>query len=86
MAIVVGIMLTQVAGLRLATPHQWRYVLLISAALSVTQIVLAPFMVESPAFIRDAAKRTAVAQKLWGSAKIIPNRPLYAYHHFQIHN
>lgn len=69
MGIVVGIMLTQAAGLRLATPHQWRFVLLISSVISFVHLLFAPIMVESPAFVRDLPQRDAIKSKLWGGAR-----------------
>ena len=45
-AIVIGIMITQAMGLQLATPHEWRIVLLFSAALSVVQLLLSTAIIE----------------------------------------
>ncbi|KAF8436896.1 general substrate transporter [Boletus edulis BED1] len=69
LAIVVGILVTQGIGFGLATPTQWRLVLLISAALSAVQYLLAPAIVESPAYlIRNGltAERKAALRSLWG--------------------
>ncbi|KDR81371.1 hypothetical protein GALMADRAFT_239236 [Galerina marginata CBS 339.88] len=70
LSIVFGIMLTQLAGINLATPSMWRFVFLISFCLSALQFVSTSVVVESPAFLfsrhrldehKDAARR------LWGS-------------------
>ncbi|KAH0830441.1 general substrate transporter [Lanmaoa asiatica] len=69
LAIVIGIMVTQTMGFGLATPTQWRLVLLISSALSAVQYLLAPAIVESPAYLNRhglTAERKAVIQYLWG--------------------
>lgn len=67
-AIVVGIMITQATGLQLATPHEWRIVLLFSAALSVAQLVLSPAIVESPTWLHRNGllqEKAAATRKLW---------------------
>ncbi|PSR88841.1 hypothetical protein PHLCEN_2v4990 [Hermanssonia centrifuga] len=67
-AIVVGIMMTQAMGLQLATPHQWRIVLLFSAALSLAQLLLSPFIVESPTWLHRRGllqDKAAAARRLW---------------------
>ncbi|KAH9857800.1 general substrate transporter [Lenzites betulinus] len=67
-AIVIGIMITQSMGLQLATPLTWRLVLLFSCALSLTQLLVGPIIVESPVWLnrhgllRDKA---ASARRLW---------------------
>ncbi|KAF8558404.1 general substrate transporter [Imleria badia] len=69
LAIVVGILVTQIMGFGLATPTQWRLVLFISAAVSAVQYLLAPAIVESPAYlIRNGltTERKAVIRSLWG--------------------
>ncbi|KAF8136154.1 hypothetical protein EV363DRAFT_1395298 [Boletus edulis] len=84
LAIVVGILVTQGIGFGLATPTQWRLVLLISAALSAVQYLLAPAIVESPAYlIRNGltAERKAALRSLWGldapqDRKILDEEPL----------
>ncbi|KAG9318338.1 general substrate transporter [Chiua virens] len=70
LAIVIGIMASQAIGFTLATPTHWRLVLFLSSALSVIQFLLAPPIVESPAYLlRHAliAERKAAIQSLWGS-------------------
>ncbi|KII88903.1 hypothetical protein PLICRDRAFT_40541 [Plicaturopsis crispa FD-325 SS-3] len=69
LGIVLGIMITQAMGLRLATPHQWRLVLLFSTALSVAQFFVSPFAVESPAWFDRKGRpddRKTSARRLWG--------------------
>ncbi|KAI9569520.1 general substrate transporter [Boletus coccyginus] len=69
LAIVVGIMVTQIMGFGLATPTQWRLVLLISSAISATQYLLAPAIAESPAYLFRkglTVERKAVIRSLWG--------------------
>lgn len=77
LSIVLGIMLTQAFGLWLATPKQWRFVLLISSALSVLQFMASTFVVESPVFIgRDggADEQKRVGELLWGiDARLQPS-------------
>ncbi|KAG8217379.1 general substrate transporter [Butyriboletus roseoflavus] len=69
LAIVIGILVTQTMGFGLATPTQWRLVLFMSSALSASQFLLAPAIVESPAYLNRnglAAERKAVIRSLWG--------------------
>ncbi|KAI9567252.1 general substrate transporter [Boletus coccyginus] len=69
LAIVVGIMVTQIMGFGLATPTQWRLVLLISSAISGTKYLLAPAIAESPAYLFRkglTVERKAVIRSLWG--------------------
>jgi CCR4-NOT transcription complex subunit 1 len=70
MAIVSGIMLTQMAGLNLATTSHWRYVFFISACLAVVQLFFASMVVESPAFLLRKNRlddyKTA-GRRLWGN-------------------
>ena len=68
-------MLTQGFGLLLATPTQWRLVLLISCALSLAQIVLSPFITETPAWLARRGlsdQEKNAARKLWGNAVASP--------------
>jgi hypothetical protein len=53
LAIVLGIMITQVLGLRMATPTLWRFVLLFSFVASVVQLCLSQFIVESPVWLKQ---------------------------------
>lgn len=67
-AIVIGIMITQAMGLQLATPHDWRVVLLFSGVLSVGQLLLAPMIVESPTWLHRHGllqEKAAASRSLW---------------------
>lgn len=69
LSIVLGIMLTQAVGLYLATPRTWRFVLIISALLSLAQVLVSPLVVESPVYLGhhgQPAEQKAVAARLWG--------------------
>jgi hypothetical protein len=46
-------MITQVLGLRMATPTLWRFVLLFSTIASVVQLCLSQFIVESPVWLKQ---------------------------------
>ena len=73
-AIVIGIMITQAMGLQLATPRQWRLVLLFSAALSIAQILVAPMMIESPTWLNRHGllqQKDAAARRIWSSAQVV---------------
>ncbi|KAI0075467.1 general substrate transporter [Panus rudis PR-1116 ss-1] len=76
-AIVIGIMTTQAIGLRWSTPHDWRLVLLTSAALSFVQLILGPFIVESPTWLsrhKHLDKKKVAARKLWGNTSATAER------------
>ena len=67
-SIVVGIMITQLIGFKLATPTTWRYVLLLSGLTAVAQFLIGPSMIESPVWaIRngDPQSGKACRQRLW---------------------
>ncbi|KAF9532430.1 general substrate transporter [Crepidotus variabilis] len=69
MSIVIGIMVTQSIGLNLATPETWRYVFLVSFAISAVQLVAAPAIVESPSFLLTQSRQEDqknAARRLWG--------------------
>ncbi|KAH8102879.1 general substrate transporter [Cristinia sonorae] len=71
-AIVIGIFVTQAMGLKLATPEDWRTVLVFSAALSLLQLIVSAFIVESPTWLTRHGKldaRDRAAQKLWASTE-----------------
>lgn len=75
-AIVVGIMITQALGLQLATPHEWRAVLLLSAALSAVQLLLSPAIVESPTWLHRHGllqEKAAATRKLWSIEEATPS-------------
>ncbi|GLB35157.1 putative major facilitator superfamily, sugar transporter (TC 2.A.1.1) family protein [Lyophyllum shimeji] len=68
LGIVLGIMITQALGLRLATPTQWRMVLFFSFALSAVQLLASMFVVESPVWLGNWGRldqKKAVTSKLW---------------------
>jgi len=70
--IVIGIMITQAMGLQLATPRQWRLVLLFSAALSIGQILIAPMMIESPTWLNRHGmlqQKDAASRRIWKSVQ-----------------
>jgi MFS transporter, SP family, solute carrier family 2 (facilitated glucose transporter), member 3 len=67
-AIVIGIMITQAMGLRLATPHEWRIVLVFSSALSIAQLLFSPAIVESPSWLHRRGllqEKAAASRRLW---------------------
>uniref|UniRef100_A0A8H7XKU9 Major facilitator superfamily (MFS) profile domain-containing protein n=1 Tax=Psilocybe cubensis TaxID=181762 RepID=A0A8H7XKU9_PSICU len=70
LAIVSGVMGTQIAGINLAYASQWRLVFLVSFILSVLQLLSSSFVVESPAFLSALQRpddHKAAAQRLWGN-------------------
>ncbi|KAI0085424.1 general substrate transporter [Irpex rosettiformis] len=67
-AIVIGLMMTQAVGLRLATPHEWRIVLVISSVISIGQLLVSPAIVESPSWLHRHGllqDKAAASRKLW---------------------
>ncbi|KAF9001960.1 general substrate transporter [Cyathus striatus] len=75
LGIVLGIMFTQVAGLRFATPTEWRIVLFISCVLALIQILASTSAAESPAWLSSKGhvdERRVVANLLWGAAASAP--------------
>ncbi|KAG2157578.1 general substrate transporter [Suillus bovinus] len=69
LAIVIGIMATQGMGFGLATPRQWRLVLLISSGISIFQYFSSPFIVESPSYLNRKGlvdQEKLAIQRLWG--------------------
>jgi len=76
-AIVLGIMFTQVAGITLATPSTWRFVFLISFIISVLQFLFSSVIVESPTWLfnqslMDEHKRAVT--KIWNN--VVSEEPL----------
>ncbi|KAF9228593.1 general substrate transporter [Gyrodon lividus] len=68
LAIVIGIMFTQIMGFGLATPTQWRLVLFISFALSAVQYLVNPMIAESPAYLNQNGfvdEQETVIRRLW---------------------
>ncbi|TBU28924.1 general substrate transporter [Dichomitus squalens] len=73
-AIVIGIMVTQGMGLKLATPQTWRTVLLFSAALSLAQLLAGTIIVESPVWLNRHGllrDKDASARRLWKAATVL---------------
>lgn len=65
-------MITQAMGLRLAKPTTWRIVLLFSCFISLVQLVISPFVTESPVWLRskggveDVKK---IEKRLWSTSE-----------------
>lgn len=73
-AIVIGIMVTQGMGLQLATPRQWRFVLLFSTILSVAQIVVSPLIIESPTWLDRHGllrEKDKASRRVWQSGQVM---------------
>jgi MFS family permease len=86
-AVVLGIMTTQMIGLRLATPTEWRMVLLFSAATGVFQLLVGILAVESPAYLASQGKREhgkEVAERLWAAPKQVGTWVEYAFQLFGV--
>ena len=61
-------MITQAMGLRLATPHEWRIVLVFSSALSIAQLFFSTAIVESPTWLHRHGllqEKAAASRRLW---------------------
>jgi MFS transporter, SP family, solute carrier family 2 (facilitated glucose transporter), member 3 len=74
LSIVFGLFSTQAMGLRLATPTEWRLVLFISSFIAVAQLLLSPFMVESPTWLNRRnlhQEQKSSAARLWGNNTIV---------------
>ncbi|KAL4065448.1 general substrate transporter [Scleroderma citrinum] len=70
LAIVIGIMVTQVMGFVFATPRHWRLVLLFSTALSALQYFTSCFVTESPIYLKRLGlldQQKHAVQHLWGN-------------------
>jgi len=68
-AIVIGLMVTQLMGLKLATPRQWRLVLLFSCGLSILQLLISPLICNTPVWLQRLNKMEetkAIEAWLWG--------------------
>ena len=75
-AIVIGLMITQAIGLRLATPHEWRIVLIISSVISIGQLLFSPAIVETPSWLHRHGllqEKAAASRKLW-TVNEVPRR------------
>ncbi|KZV67967.1 general substrate transporter [Peniophora sp. CONT] len=72
--IVIGLMVTQAIGLRLADPKRWRAVLLISSVLSIVQILLSPAIAETPEWLKQNKMgdlATKAERRLWKFNKTV---------------
>ena len=72
LAIVFGIMLTQVAGITLATPSTWRFVFFVSFTISTLQFLLGSMIVESPTWLlnqRRPEDHKHAVRRLWGDVE-----------------
>ena len=61
-------MLTQVAGITLATPSTWRFVFFISFMISAIQFLLGSMIVESPTWLLNHSRmedRKLAVRRLW---------------------
>lgn len=62
-------MTTQIVGLQFATQSLWRYVLFLSAAFGVFQIVISSAIAESPVWLSSKGRleeRKNVVHRIWG--------------------
>lgn len=74
LSIVLGIMVTQLLGINLATPTTWRLVLFASCALSIFQLLTSAIACETPAYLGGKGlheQKRAISQRLWGTASNI---------------
>ncbi|KAF7440921.1 hypothetical protein PC9H_001270 [Pleurotus ostreatus] len=74
LSIVLGIMITQLLGINLATPTTWRLVLFASCALSIFQLLTSAIACETPAYLGGKGlheQKRAISQRLWGTASNI---------------
>ncbi|KAF4604021.1 hypothetical protein EYR40_001205 [Pleurotus pulmonarius] len=74
LSIVLGIMITQLLGINLATPTTWRLVLFASCALSMFQLLTSAIACETPAYLGGKGlhdQKRAVSQRLWGTTSSI---------------
>jgi CCR4-NOT transcription complex subunit 1 len=66
-------MLTQVAGITLATPSNWRFVFFISFTLSALQFLSSPMIVESPTWLFNQSRleeHKHAVRTLWGEVDV----------------
>jgi len=78
LGIVLGIMITQVAGFWFATPSQWRLVLFLSSLIGVFQFFIGYFVVETPTYLRIKGRRDemqSVSRRLWNTTVIQDGKP-----------
>ena len=65
-------MLTQVAGITLATPSTWRFVFFISCTISSLQFLLGSMIVESPTWLFNRSRledQKHAVRRLWGDVQ-----------------
>ncbi|KAK0197516.1 general substrate transporter [Armillaria mellea] len=77
LGIVLGIFVTQLLGLNLATPTTWRYVFGFSFAVAVSQVVLSGGVVESPRWLGARGRHdseTAAEARLWRAESVGEDR------------
>ncbi|GJJ12465.1 hypothetical protein Clacol_006707 [Clathrus columnatus] len=77
LGIVIGILVTQIAGLFLAAPSRWRFIPFIAAILSVVQFLCSSIAVDSPAWLSSKLRLSeskAAASTLWRSEVVHPER------------
>lgn len=70
-------MVTQGMGFGLATPRQWRFVLLISSGISIFQYFSSPFVVESPSYLNRKGlvdQEKLAIHRLWGEIHDVSRR------------
>jgi len=78
LGIVLGIMITQVAGFWFATPSQWRLVLFLSSLIGVFQFFIGYFVVETPTYLRIKGRQDemqSVSRRLWNTKVIQDGKP-----------
>ncbi|TFK25059.1 CCR4-Not complex component [Coprinopsis marcescibilis] len=71
LAIVFGIMTTQIIGLQFASESQWRIVLFISSVLGLAQFFASPLIAESPVWLAQKGRLEdgeRISARLWGSS------------------
>lgn len=65
-------MLTQVAGIALATPSTWRFVFFISFIMSTLQFLFSSMIVESPTWLFNQSRleeHKYAVRRLWGDVE-----------------
>jgi len=78
LGIVLGIMITQVAGFWFATSSQWRLVLFLSSVIGVFQFLIGYFVVETPTYLRIKGRQDemqSVSRRLWNTKVIQDGKP-----------
>lgn len=68
LGVVLGIMITQIVGLKYAQPSHWRFVPFYSGFLALAQLFVSPWIVESPVWLkrkRLEPEALSAAKQLW---------------------